>query len=158
MRHFGTHGPVNIIDNYVVARTEKLDDFIKRVKLGRYIVLFAPRQTGKTTFFQDALTILKAPALQAEDTDYFPIQLNFQDYGNLTLDAFYTILSEELPQAINRTLQMRGELPARQLENFLENPGITDNIAMRRFFEKLPTLLVAEETAAASLPRGRLNH
>lgn len=39
MRHFGTHGPVNIIDNYVVARAERLGDFIKRVKLGRYIVL-----------------------------------------------------------------------------------------------------------------------
>ena len=153
MRHFGTQGPVNAIDNYVVARTEKLDDFIKRIKLGRYIVLFAPRQTGKTTFFQDALTILEAPALQAEDTEYFPIQLNFQDYANLAPDAFYTTLAEELPQAINRTFQGRGEMPAPQLENFLENPGITDNIAMRRFFEKLPTLLVAEETAAASPPR-----
>ena len=146
MRHFGTHGPVNIIDNYVVARTERLDDFIKRVKLGRYIVLFAPRQTGKTTFFQDALTTLEASALQAEDTDYFPIQLNFQDYANLAPDAFYTILAEELPQAINRTLQRREELPSPQLANLLENPGITDNIAMRRFFEKLPTLLTSEKT------------
>ena len=153
MRHFGTHGPVNAIDNYVVARTERLDDFIKRIKLGRYIVLFAPRQTGKTTFFQDAIAALEAPALQAEDTDYFPIQLNFQEYANLAPDAFYTTLAAELPQAINRTFQGRGELPVPQLENFLENPGITDNIAMRRFFEKLPTLLVAEETAAASPPR-----
>ena len=60
MRHFGTHGPVNTIDNYVVARTERLDDFIKRIKLGRYIVLFAPRQTGKTTFFQDEIAALEA--------------------------------------------------------------------------------------------------
>ena len=97
MRHFGTHGPVNTIDNYVVARTERLDDFIKRVKLGRYIVLFAPRQTGKTTFFQDALTILETPALQAEDTDYFPIQLNFQDYTSLTPDAFYGTFRNESP-------------------------------------------------------------
>ena len=153
MRHFGTHGPVNAIDNYVVARTERLDDFIKRIKLGRYIVLFAPRQTGKTTFFQDALTILEAPALRAEDTDYFHIQLNFQDYAHLARDAFYTTLAKELPQAINRTLQGRGELPTSQLENFLENPGITDNIAMRRFFEKLPTLLVDEKASAASPPR-----
>ncbi len=153
MRHFGTYGPVNKKDNYVVARAERLDDFIERIKLGRYIVLFAPRQTGKTTFFQDALTILEAPAFQAEDPQYFPIQLNFQDYANLVSDAFYTTLAEELPQAINRTLQRRGELPTPQLENFLENPGITDNIAMRRFFEKLPTLLGAEQTAAASPPR-----
>ena len=50
MRHFGTYGPVNKIDNYVVARSEDLADFIRRIKLGRYIVLFAPRQTGKNHF------------------------------------------------------------------------------------------------------------
>ena len=148
MRHFGTHGPVNKIDNYVVARTERLDDFIRRIKLGRYIVLFAPRQTGKTTFFQDAIAVL-----EAEGTDYFPIHLNFEEYEDLTPDSFYVDFTNDLCIAINRTLQERKELPTRQLENFLENPGITDNIAMRRFFEKLPTLLVAEETAAASPPR-----
>ena len=75
MRRFGTQGPVNPKDNYVVARSEELADFINRVKQGRYIVLFAPRQTGKTTFFQDALK-----ALAAEGKDYFPIQLNFEEY------------------------------------------------------------------------------
>ena len=38
MRHFGTYGPVNKIDNYVVARSEDLADFIRRIKLGRYII------------------------------------------------------------------------------------------------------------------------
>ncbi len=51
MRCFGTYGPVYPDVNYVVSRKEELADFINRVKQGRYIVLFAPRQTGKTTFF-----------------------------------------------------------------------------------------------------------
>ena len=51
MRRFGTQGPVNPEQHYIVARTEELTEFIKRVKEGRYIVIFAPRQTGKTTFF-----------------------------------------------------------------------------------------------------------
>ncbi len=41
MRRFGTQGPVNSKDNYVVARSEELADYIRRVKEGRYIVLFA---------------------------------------------------------------------------------------------------------------------
>ena len=129
-------GPVNKRDNYVVARSEDLADFIRRIKLGRYIVLFAPRQTGKTTFFQNALNVLIE-----ETPNFFPIQLNFEAYQNLTQDAFYINLAEELIEAINQVLQKRGHPSSQHLTNLLENPGITDHLAMRRFFVKLPRLL-----------------
>ena len=58
MRNFGTRGPVNPQENYIVSRTEETADFSNRVKEGRYIVLFAPRQSGKTTFFQRAMDAL----------------------------------------------------------------------------------------------------
>ena len=51
MRSFGTYGRVRPEQHYIVPRTTEVADFINRVKAGRYIVLFAPRQTGKTTFF-----------------------------------------------------------------------------------------------------------
>ena len=79
MRHFGTEGRLYLEDNYVVPRTEETADFIDRVKRGKYIVLFAPRQTGKTTFFRLALE-----ALTSEDLTYFPIQLNFEESENDT--------------------------------------------------------------------------
>ena len=50
MRRFGTQGPVNPKDNYVVARSEELADFISRVKEGRYIVLFAHDKQAKPRF------------------------------------------------------------------------------------------------------------
>ena len=75
MRHFGTHGRVRPEQHYVVPRTAETADFINRVKTGKYIVLFAPRQTGKTTFFRLALD-----ALVTEDPSYFPIQLDFHRY------------------------------------------------------------------------------
>ena len=78
MRTFGTQGPVNPKENYVVSRTEEIADFVDRVKKGKYIVLFAPRQTGKTTLFRAAIDALIAS--QA----YFPIQLNFEAYVDLT--------------------------------------------------------------------------
>ncbi len=65
MKSFGTFGPVFPDKNYVVSRHDERIDFIHRVKQGRYIVLFAPRQTGKTTFFRNTIA-----ALQKENTDY----------------------------------------------------------------------------------------
>ncbi len=52
LRSFETRGPVDPIRNYVVPRTEEMADLAQRIKEGRYIVIFAPRQTGKTTFFR----------------------------------------------------------------------------------------------------------
>ena len=75
MRRFGTQGRVYPEDNYVVPRTAEVADFINRIKDGKYIVLFAPRQTGKTTFCRLALDVL-----EAEAPTYFPIQLNFEVY------------------------------------------------------------------------------
>ena len=72
MRRFGTQGPVHPEKNYVVSRAAEIADFVMRVKEGRYIVIFAPRQTGKTTFFQRALDVFAA-----EEPAYFPIPLNF---------------------------------------------------------------------------------
>lgn len=43
MRRFGTQGPVNPEQHYIVPRTAELAEFIKRVKEGHYIVIFAPR-------------------------------------------------------------------------------------------------------------------
>ena len=73
MRRFGTQGRVYPEQHYVVPRSKEVTNFLTRVREGRYIVLFAPRQTGKTTFFRMALD-----ALVTESSIYFPIQLNFE--------------------------------------------------------------------------------
>ena len=69
-RTFETSGTVDPYRNYVVPRTVEIAKFVQRIKNGRYTVIFAPRQTGKTTFFRWALE-----TLVAEDGSYFPIQL-----------------------------------------------------------------------------------
>ena len=135
MRQFGTQGPVNSKDNYVVARREELADFINRVKQGRYIVLFAPRQTGKTTFFQDALKILTN-----EGKDYFPIQLNFEEYEEITPTDFYHSLCKEICKEIQKVFRERREPLSQKLSNFLANARITNHISMREFFEQFASL------------------
>ncbi|MCY4553416.1 MAG: AAA-like domain-containing protein [Candidatus Poribacteria bacterium] len=139
MRTFGTQGPVDPNRNYIVNRSEKIKDFIHRVKEGRYIVIFAPRQTGKTTFFQRALDILS----QEEKND-FPIQLNFEVYEDCTASVFYNGLYEDILEEIENTFQQRGQSPPETLTQFLRNTEITDHLSMQRFFRRFGNLLNAE--------------
>ena len=136
MRRFGTRGPVNPEQHYIVARTEELTEFIKRVKEGRYIVIFAPRQTGKTTFFQRAVA-----ALTAEDLTYFPIQLNFEIYVDCDLSEFYDSLTKYIRKEIEHVFQTRGEELDEALKHFLDNAQITNHLSMMEFFEQVQRFL-----------------
>ncbi len=136
MRRFGTQGPVNPEQHYIVARTDELAEFIKRVKDGRYIVIFAPRQTGKTTFFQRALA-----TLTAEDLTCFPIQLNFEIYVDCDRSEFYEFLTKQIYKEIERVFQRRGETLDEALKHFLDNAQITNHLSMIEFFEQLQRFL-----------------
>lgn len=136
MRYFETRGPVYPNKNYVVSRTEETTDFIERIKNGRYIVLFAPRQTGKTTFFKSALNTLafKAP-------DYFSIQLSFDTYTDLSVSEFYDSLYEDLREEIENIYDQRGITPSGELTKLLDDTQLTTPFSLRRFFSKFGRLL-----------------
>ncbi|MDE0016387.1 MAG: AAA-like domain-containing protein [Candidatus Poribacteria bacterium] len=136
MKRFGTEGRLYPEDNYIVPRTKETADFIARIKQGKYIVLFAPRQTGKTTFFRLALD-----ALTTEDLTYFPIQLNFEEYEEDIPADFYRGFSEDIREEIEKVFQRRGQVPSEALIEFLEKTEITDHRAMRRFFAQLARFL-----------------
>jgi len=136
MRWFETRGPVYPEDNYVVARTKELADFVARLEKGRYIVLFAPRQTGKTTFFRNALD-----TLEDKENRYFPIQLNFEGYVDIDATVFYNSLGKEICKKVKDVFQKRRENPSDSFNQFLSNAQITDAISMREFFESLGSLL-----------------
>jgi hypothetical protein len=131
-RTFETRGPVDPERNYIVPRTNEIADLVERIKQGRYIVIFAPRQTGKTTFFRWAIE-----ALEAEDSTYFPIRLDFEAYRNLELSAFYGYLHQDLKKEILRNFQKRQSVPNDALCQFLSNSKITDHVSMIGFFEQL---------------------
>ena len=148
MRTFGTQGPVNPHDNYIVTRSTETADFIERVKSGKYIVIFAPRQTGKTTFFQRALDILTS-----QEQHYFPIQLNFEEAEDDTVTDFYRGLYEDILEQIENVFEQRREVPSVQLADFLENNnGITDHRSMRRFFRQFAKLLSRDDTQNSAQP------
>ena len=136
MRRFGTHGRVRPDQHYVVRRTAETADFVNRVKDGKYIVLFAPRQTGKTTFFRLALE-----ALTEADPTYFPIQLDFQTMRNAAPATFYDRLYQIICMQIESVFQKRGGVPSQALTLFLENTTLTDDFSMLLFFTQLTGLL-----------------
>ena len=136
MRRFGTEGRLYPEDNYIVSRTAETADFIDRVKQGKYIVLFAPRQTGKTTFFQLALD-----TLTSTDLTYFPIQLNFEEYEDYAPADFYTCCYQDIHQEIEAVFQRREEELPETLRQFLDTVEINDHVSIRRFFEGLASFL-----------------
>jgi predicted AAA+ superfamily ATPase len=94
LRTFETRGPVVPNRNYVAPRTEEITDLVHRINDGRYIVIFAPRQTGKTTFFRWALDTL--------DETYLPIQLNFEVYQKISPEKFYHYFKKDIQQKIEK--------------------------------------------------------
>jgi len=128
LRTFETRGPVDPTRNYVVPRREEIANLAQRIKEGRYIVILAPRQTGKTTFFRWTLDAL-------EDKTYFPIKLDFEAYNSLSLEAFYTYLHLDLCKEILNHFQARQS--SEDLRQFLDNSKITDHVSMITFFEHL---------------------
>ena len=145
MRCFGTQGRVYPEKHYIVHRTAEIENFINRVKDGKYIVLFAPRQTGKTTFFRLALD-----ALVIEDSRYFPIQLDFQTMRNASPVTFYEHFHYMIHRYIQYVFQKRGGVPSEMLTQFLENTKLTDHLSMVKFFENLANLLNSDSHEGVS--------
>ena len=136
MRSFGTQGRVRPEQHYIVPRTAHVADFITRIRAGKYIVLFAPRQTGKTTFFRLALD-----RLAAEDPTYLAIHLNFEVYEDCTPIEFYGNLIEHIREEIGTVFQKREQAVPEAFAHFLENTHLTNQLSLRRFFRQLAEFL-----------------
>ena len=140
MRSFGTRGRVYPDRHYIVTRTEEIRDFINCIKEGRYIVLFAPRQTGKTTFFR-----FTTEKLTNQDESFFPIQLNFEPYNNLPPTDFYSTFYRDICKEIETVIQSRTEGSSEETAQFLEGQSIINHISMKEFFESLTDFLSIQQ-------------
>jgi hypothetical protein len=135
-RTFETRGPVYKDRNYVVPRTSEIADLVERIKKGRYVVIFAPRQTGKTTFFRWTLDVLTA-----EDPTYFPIQLNFETFSNVSVEVFYDGLRRRIHEEIIWEFQQRQSTVDEKFQQFLENYLLKDHASFRLFLQELASNL-----------------
>jgi AAA-like domain len=81
MREFNTSGPNIIEEHYTLERLALIEKGKKLVKKNRYFTIWAPRQTGKSTYFR-----LLAKALQADN--YLVCHINFENYAEKPLSTF----------------------------------------------------------------------
>jgi len=106
-------------------------DMRTMVDLGRYFSIFAPRQSGKTTFFEGFCFKL------ANDPVYVPILLSFQDCKNLQPLRFYGLIQSALyAQLVNR-FQAVNCSQLNEIKTCLDNFDLTDHISFRELFESL---------------------
>ncbi len=105
------------------------------VDLGRYFSIFAPRQSGKTTFFEGFCSGLE------KDPAYVAILLSFQDHKNLNSQRFYQLIQKDLyGQLINRLNAVNcPKLDA--IRAYLDSCNLTDHICFRELFEKLNRII-----------------
>ena len=94
MRHFNTFGPCNPEEHYTVLREALITQRMDKVKKGRFFTIFAPRQAGKTTYFQ-----LLRRELRKEGT-YTPILVSFENLTTLSREEFYEALNHKIHQKL----------------------------------------------------------
>ena len=106
-------------------------DLKTMVDRGRYFSIFAPRQSGKTTFFKGFCRRLE------KDPLYVPILLSFQDYKNLSAQRFYQLIEKSIyRQLINRLeLVVCPQLDA--IKSYLSTHILSDHISFRELFDEL---------------------
>jgi hypothetical protein len=91
MRYFNTSGP-NIIDkHYTLARRDLIERGKRLVYDERYFTIWAPRQTGKSTYFQ-----LLAIALEKEG--YKVAYVNFENFRHQSQQDFLIRLRDALTE------------------------------------------------------------
>ncbi len=117
MRTFNTSGPCDPAQHYTVMREALVAQGETLVAQGRFLTIFAPRQAGKTTYFQ---LLFRKLAQQS----YLPVWVSFEGLKHASVEKFYKVLGHEL----QRELAVYGIKTAETL---------TDSIDLQLYLEEL---------------------
>lgn len=91
MREFNTSGPNIPERHYTIERMELIRTGIKFVEEDRYFTIWAPRQTGKSTYFRQ-------PAKKLEKTGYKIAHINSENYRHEPVHSFLGRLVRNLKE------------------------------------------------------------
>jgi hypothetical protein len=138
-RIFEASGEVKVEESYYVpldsvTNTNK-QDMKTMIDRGRYFSIFAPRQSGKTTFFKETCRELQ------KDPTYVAIILNFQDYQELDKIQFYALIEKSLYSQLKNRLKEVGCEKLEAVNRLLDHHHLIDHISFRLLFEELNQLI-----------------
>jgi hypothetical protein len=106
MRTFCTEGPVNPKENYFVPRADLVAFGMKKVEQWRYFTIFAPRQSGKTTYFQFLIE-----AIHRKKPDWLPIWVSFESMGVLSEEDFLDLFYQQVEDFFSTPLDREESIP-----------------------------------------------
>ncbi len=89
MRKFNTSGPNIPAKHYTIARTDLIKKGIDLIADERYFTIWAPRQTGKSTYFRQL-------ADKLNENGYKVAHINFEDYKHTPLKTFVERFTEQI--------------------------------------------------------------
>jgi len=98
MREFNTSGPNIPEQHYTIERTELISKGLKLIEKERYFTIWAPRQTGKSTYFRQLSNKLIKEG-------YCVSHINFENYKNAPLDTFLDRFVGEINKYWNTNYQ-----------------------------------------------------
>ena len=138
-RYFEKSGVVDPGASYYVPleKVTNMDnqDIKTMVDLGRYFSIFAPRQSGKTTFFEGFCSELE------KDSSYVAILLSFQDYKAIDRATFYNLIQEAIYKQLMWRLKEVHCEKLNAVRALLSTHNIVHHISFRKLFEKLNTVI-----------------
>jgi len=124
------------IENVVNSHNQDLKTMVDH---GRYFSIFAPRQSGKTTFFRRFAKELET------NTEYIFILMSFESCKNDDIITFYTYIQKKIYNQLINRLEMLDchELEAVQL--FFETHRLTKCADFYSLFEALNTIITRKK-------------
>lgn len=99
-RFFNTSGPNNPEQHYTLRREQLLETGARLVKNHRYFTIWAPRQSGKTTYFRLLTEELKKD-------NYRVLHTNFENLNNATEETTLQILSNQFKDQLGLDFKSR---------------------------------------------------
>jgi len=120
------------LDNVVNTRNQNIKTM---VDIGRFFTIFAPRQSGKTTFFYNFCRSLE------NDPLYIAILLSFQMYQKLSSAEFYENVHKKIKNQITRRLKKLNCQELDEVINCFNEYPIVSHTAFYNLFETLNDII-----------------
>ena len=130
MRFFNTSGACIPEEHYTVMREALVAHGEKLVAQGRFFTIFAPRQSGKTTYFQLLFRHLN-------QLGYTPVRLSFEGMKTLSRSKFYHVLGRRL----QRGLSEQGIDPTYE---FVDQSDLQDSRERKNWSDRQLVLVIDE--------------
>ncbi|NIM16639.1 MAG: hypothetical protein GTO45_32035 [Candidatus Aminicenantes bacterium] len=121
-----------LLENVVNSDKQDIKTMVDR---GRYFSIFAPRQSGKTTYLLHLCNELH------RDQSYIVVLLSFQKYNKLNTETFYAQVEKNLYRQLIDRLTILDCDRLDEIKSFLNRHHLTGHISFGDLFEELNRII-----------------